>query len=545
MLEYVMPISVFRYFEALCMIPHGSRNTKTISDFCVAFAESYHLEHWQDAANNVVIVSPASPGYENAETIILQGHLDMVCEKAPGASIDMTRDALKLRMDGDFVSAEGTTLGGDDGIAIAMMLAILQETNIPHPRLECVMTADEEIGMLGAAAFDASRLRGKRMINLDSEEEGVFTVGCAGGCTALCSFTPRWVSASGAGDAVHISIRGLTGGHSGIEIHKRRANANILLGRILQEAAKGSPLQLVRVGGGAKDNAIPVSADAELVTPEPLSLRRTVERYAEVLRREYAETDPGLTVEVTDSVAVMCMDADSTRQIIRFLSSAPDGVQSMSADLPGLVQTSLNLGILETAPEAVSASFCVRSSQPREKEELLERLRVLTESAPRRKSAKASGDGKTAKNSGDGKGAKTSGDGKTAKASAFGDALAAKVSAVGNAIAANAGLKVPDASAIAGQMTVSGDYPAWTYQPYSAMRQLCVEAFRDLYRTEPKIEAIHAGLECGYFADKIPGLDCVSIGPDILDIHTPRERMRISSVQRVWRFLLEVLQRAK
>ena len=531
MLEYVMPISVFRYFEALCMIPHGSRNTKTISDFCVAFAESYHLEHWQDSANNVVIISPASPGYENAETIILQGHLDMVCEKAPGASIDMTRDALKLRMDGDFVSAEGTTLGGDDGIAIAMMLAILQETNIPHPRLECVMTADEEIGMLGAAAFDASRLRGKRMINLDSEEEGVFTVGCAGGCTAVCSFTPHWVSASGAGDALHISVRGLTGGHSGIEIHKRRANANILLGRILKEAAKSSPLQLVRVSGGAKDNAIPVSADAELVTPEPLSLRRTVEQFAETLRHEFAETDPGLSVEVSDSVAVMRMDDDSTKQIIRFLSSVPDGVQSMSPDLPGLVQTSSNLGILQTAPEAVSASFCVRSSQPREKQELLDRLRAMTESAPRRAMTESAPRRKAP------------------KASGLGYALAAKVAANAPAIlsgnaSAILGGKAPD-SAVAGQMTVSGDYPAWTYQPYSAVRQLCLEAFRDLYRTEPKIEAVHAGLECGYFADKIPGLDCVSIGPDILDIHTPRERLRISSVQRVWRFLLEVLQRAR
>ncbi len=485
-LEYVMPISVFRYFEALCCIPHGSRHTKTISDFCAAFAESYRLEHWQDSANNIVIVSPPYPGYENAETLILQGHLDMVCEKEAWSPVDMERDPLQLSMDGDFLSAKGTTLGGDDGIAIAMMLAILQETNIPHPRLECVMTSDEEIGMLGAAAFDASRLRGRRMLNLDSEEEGIFTAGCAGGCTATCAFTPRWESASDAGSALHISIRGLTGGHSGMEIGKGRANANMLLGRILREASNTASVRLVRASGGAKDNAIPVAADGEIVTPEPLGVRRAVEQYAETLRREFRDTDPGLTVEVTDSVAVMCMDADTTKRIVHFLSAAPNGVQSMSADLPGLVQTSLNLGILRTEPQAVTASFCVRSSDTREKAALVERLRTLTESGNGRRK-----------------------------------------------------------SGVTGQLRISGDYPAWSFQPYSPVRQLCVEAFRDLYRTEPKVEAVHAGLECGYFADKIPGLDCVSFGPDLLDIHTTRERMRISSVQRVWRFLLEVLKRAK
>ena len=485
-LEYVMPISVFRYFEALCSIPHGSRNTKTISDFCAAFAESYHLEHWQDSANNIVIVSPPYPGYENAETIILQGHLDMVCEKEAWSHADMSRDALELKLDGDFVSANGTTLGGDDGIAIAMMLAILQETNIPHPRLECVMTADEEIGMLGAAAFDASRLKGRRMLNLDSEAEGVLTAGCAGGCAAVAALAPRWESAAGA-DALHISIRGLTGGHSGIEIGKNRANANILLGRILQAVAKESPVRLVRVEGGMKDNAIPVSADAEFVTAAPLSVRRAVELCAKELQAEFKAADPGLTIEVTDSVAVMCMDEESTKRVVRFLTSAPNGVQSMSPDLPGLVQTSLNLGILRTEPQAVAASFCVRSSDANEKAALLERLRVLAEGGGSRK-------------------------------------------------------KPGGAS---GQLRVSGDYPAWKYEPFSPVRQLCVDVFRDLYHTEPKVEAVHAGLECGYFADKIRGLDCVSFGPDILDIHTPRERMRVSSVQRVWRYLLEVLKRAK
>lgn len=484
-LDNLMPQSVFRYFEALCAIPHGSRNTSAIADFCVAVAEFHGLECWKDSANNVVIISPATPGYERAEPLILQGHLDMVCEKEAGANIDMDRDGLRLRLKGDFISADGTTLGGDDGIAVAMILAIVENQSIPHPRLECVLTSDEEIGMLGAAAFDASGLQGRRMLNLDSETEGIFTTGCAGGCTAVCAIPPRWESAKF--DALHISIRGLTGGHSGMEIRHGRANANKLLGRILQEIGRERDYRLVRADGGAKDNAIPVAADAEIVTREPLSVRRAAERCAADLKREFAHTDPKMSIEVLDSVAVMCMDAASTKRVTEFLASAPDGVQSMSADLPDLVQTSLNLGILKTSPEAVSASFCVRSSDAAEKSALLERLRALTESPAGRRKNK---------------------------------------------------------DAIAGQMTISGDYPAWKYAPFSPIRSLCAEVFETLYRTPPKIEAIHAGLECGYFADKIRGLDCVSLGPDILDIHTPRERLRVSSTQRVWRFLLEVLKRA-
>lgn len=482
MLEHLRPEAVFRFFEALSAIPHGSRHTETISDFCAAFAQSYKLEHWQDAAHNVVIVAPPSPGYERAPTLILQGHLDMVCEKESWCNLNMERDPLELRLDGDFISANGTTLGGDDGIAIAMMLSILQEPSIPHPRLECVMTTDEEIGMLGAAAFDASRLRGKRMINLDSEAEGVFTVGCAGGCTAVCALPPRWESASGA--ALHISVRGLTGGHSGMEIHRGRANANVVLGRVLRQAAANDPsLRLVRADGGMKDNAIPVAAEAEVVTAHPDAVRDAVNAFAGTLRHEFRDTDPNLTVEVSDSIAVMCMDEPFTKRLIRFLTAAPNGVQSMNPDLPSLVQTSLNLGILRTEPQAVTVSYCVRSSHPGEKAALLDRLRALTE-------------------------------------------------------------PVDNGGRLSGQLRVSGDYPAWAYRPQSPLRDLCADVFRQLYRTEPKVEAVHAGLECGYFADKIPGLDCVSIGPDLLDIHTPRERMRVSSVQRVWRFLLEVLRRA-
>ena len=490
MLEHLRPESVFRHFEEISAIPHGSRHTKAISDYCAEFARAHNLPCKQDANNNLIVIAPAAPGYEDAETMILQGHLDMVCEKESWSPLDMEKDPLQLRMDGDFISAHGTTLGGDDGIAVAMMLAVLEDTTLPHPRLECVFTTDEEIGMLGAAALDVSALRGRRMLNLDSEVEGVFTVGCAGGCTAVCSVTPHWQSASDAGNAVHISVRGLTGGHSGTEIHRGRANANILLGRILRELGKSSPLRLVHVGGGKKDNAIPVSADAEIVTPEPLSVKRAVGLYAQRLREEFASTDPGLTLEATDSVAIMCMDADSTERIIKLLSSAPNGVQSMNPDRPDFVRTSLNLGILHTEPQAVTASFCVRSDDPREKQALLERLRALaTPPNVRRKLKRA----------------------------------------------------VPDDN---GAFRVSGDYPAWTYQSFSPLRSLCAEVFEELYHDAPKIEAIHAGLECGYFADKIRGLDCVSLGPDILDIHTPRERLRISSVQRVWQFLLEVLRRA-
>lgn len=476
-LDHLEPNSVFRFFEELCAIPHGSRNTKAVSDWCVEFAKARGLEYHQDGANNVVIIREAAPGYENAAPIILQGHLDMVCEKEAGCVKDMAREGLDLAVDGDLVYARGTTLGGDDGIAVAMALAVLDDPAIPHPRLEVVLTTEEEIGMLGAAALDAASLRGRQLLNLDSEEEGVFTVSCAGGSLTRCTLPVTREPFAGA--ALTVRVSGLAGGHSGAEIHKGRANADVLLGRVLRAMAAETELRLSAAAGGLKDNAIPVTAEAVVAAADADRAKAAAAALAEALKGEYQAVDPGLRVEVLPAEsAEPPMDALSTQRALCLLACVPNGVQEMSHDIPGMVQTSLNLGILETGAAELSAVFCVRSSVASQKEMLHDRLRCLTE-------------------------------------------------------------------ALGGTVDISGEYPAWEYCRESALRERMTEVFREQYGHEPRIEAIHAGVECGLLCGKLPGLDCVSVGPDLTDIHTPRERMSISSVQRVWAFVLEVLRRSK
>ena len=476
-LEQLEPQRVFRFFEELCAIPHGSGNCRAVSDWCVAFARERGLEHYQDRAGNVILIQEATPGYEAAEPVILQGHLDMVCAQDPDCPKDMAKEGLNLTVEGGFVRARGTTLGGDDGIAVAMAMAILDDPSIPHPRLEVVLTTEEEIGMLGAQALDVSPLRGRKLLNLDSEEEGVFTVSCAGGSMVRCTLPVARTSYHGT--ALSVTVRGLAGGHSGTEIHKGRANANVVLGRVLQAMGEETDLRLVTAAGGGKDNAIPVEASARVVVADEAAARRAAERMSAALAREYAAADPGLRLEAAACPAQETpMDKASTERSVCMLTCLPNGIQAMSMEIPGLVQTSLNLGVLSTEDGGLTATFCVRSSLGSQKEMLHRRLRTLM-------------------------------------------------------------------AQLGGTVSISGDYPAWEYRQNSPLRELMTEVFREQYGREPRIEAIHAGVECGILAGKLPGLDCVSIGPDLLEIHTPRERMDIASVQRVWRFVLEVLKRSK
>ena len=476
-LDQLEPQNVFRFFEEMCAIPHGSYNTKAVSDWCVAFAKARGLEHYQDEMNNVILIKEASAGYEEAEPVILQGHLDMVCEKAPGCEKDMAREGLDLAVEGDYIYAEGTTLGGDDGIAVAMALAALDDDSLPHPRLEVILTTEEEVGMDGAMALDVSPIRGRKMLNLDSEAEGIFTVSCAGGSMAACGLPVA--RAPFGGDILRVQVEGLTGGHSGAEIHKGRANASMLLGRLLLAMAAETELRLVSADGGLKDNAIPVAAEAVVAAADGRKAKAAAERMAACFQVEYRRSDPMLTVTAEETAAAwLPMDAASTERTLCLLACAPNGVQTMSQDIHGLVQTSLNLGILKTEENAVTASFCIRSSVDSEKEMLKDRLACLL-------------------------------------------------------------------AQLGGRVSFSGEYPGWAYRPDSPLRELMTEVYREQYGREPKVEAIHAGLECGLLAGKLPGLDCVSIGPDLLEIHTPREKMSISSVQRVWAFVREVLKRSK
>lgn len=489
-LSDLQPGKVFEFFEEICSIPHPSYQEERISNYLVEFARTRGLEHYQDDLGNVIIIKEAAPGYEEAEPLILQGHMDMVCEKEPGCDIDFATDGLRLKVEGDYISAEGTTLGGDDGIAIAYALAILDSDDIPHPRLEVICTVSEEVGMEGAAHLDVTPLRGRRLLNLDSEEEGYFLTSCAGGCRADCVLPVSREGAEGA--RICVSVQGLLGGHSGCEIHRGRGNANVLLGRTLLELSRKYPFRLISMKGGSKDNAIPREAEAELVTSaDPEAVLERIAEIGNSIAREFAGADPDiriggalasaqsaggeaqLSADSGSGLIQALTDADTVRALT-LLTALPGGVQRMSDDIPGLVETSLNLGILRLEGDTMSLHYAVRSSVGTAKEYLLLQMENLT-------------------------------------------------------------------CQLGGSVSYSGNYPAWEYRRDSKLRSDMVRIFTEMYGREPKIEAIHAGLECGILSGKLPDLDCVSIGPDMEAVHTAQERLSISSVARVWEFLLAVL----
>ena len=467
------PSAVFGYFEEIASIPHGSHNTKAISDYLVNFAKEQNIRYIQDENNNVIWVAPGTCGLEDHEPVILQGHMDMVCEKDADCPLNMDVDGLDLAHDATSVFARGTTLGGDDGIAIAYAMALIADQTIPHPPLEVIITVDEEVGMLGASAIDVSMLKGRRMINLDSEDEGIFTVSCAGGARATLSLKVERKMVYG--PCVRLSVDGLQGGHSGAEIHKNRANANKVMGEFMSRILKLMPLCLTSFAGGSKDNAIPRSCQANVVAMG-IGLER-INAVAEELQAEIREQydEPEATVQAfdVDALGGNSLTTEDTARAIALLCAAPNAVQSYSADIPGLVQTSLNLGIAKLG-ENFSVTFSVRSSVNQEKEALLEKLRELC---------------------------------------AFYN----------------------------GSYSQMGEYPAWEYRKDSPLRDLMVKQYMEMFGKEPQVLTIHAGLECGLLGEKLPGLDCVSIGPQMHDIHTSREKLEIASTRRVWDFLCAVL----
>ena len=385
-LSSLEPHKVFEYFEEICSIPHGSSNTKKISDYLVTFAREHDLRYIKDQSNNVIIFKDGTPGYEASAPVMLQGHMDMVCEKDKDCNIDFERDGLELVLKDGIISANGTTLGGDDGIAVAYALAILDSSDIPHPPLETVFTVDEEIGMLGAAAIDCSPLKSKIMLNLDSEDEGYLLVSCAGGVTAASHIPVSFIPAADK-TLMSINISGLLGGHSGVEIDKNRANANILFGRILYTLNKKLSFNLVSIEGGLKDNAIVKTAVAVIAVNESdiQTVKDCVSHLESLFKHEYVVSDPDIKVaaEITDSsseaAANDMMDNISTNRVIAALVNMPYGIQCMSSNIEGLVESSLNLGILKTTDTEVVLSYCVRSSIASRKQEMLDKITSLTE----------------------------------------------------------------------------------------------------------------------------------------------------------------------
>lgn len=479
-LNGLIPEKVFYYFEELSKIPRGSGDTTAVSNYCVDFAKEHGLEWYQDEFENVIIIKPASPGYENSDTVMIQGHLDMVNEKTPESAHDFSCDPLKLIIEGDWITADGTTLGGDDGIAVAYALAILDSDDIAHPRLECVFTTDEEVGMSGAKGLDCSGLKAKYLINLDSEDEGVFLAGCAGGLRYNINLPVDREKTEGL--SVKFKLKNLSGGHSGCEIDKGRANAVLLMGRALYELDKKVKYRLISLSGGSKDNAIPRECSAGLVICEgdlPVFID-AVKSLMDIYKNEYALSDPEMDYEVkADKTGSADVFTENTKNKLLFLlNTVPNGVQEMSLDIPGLVETSLNLGIADTTESSVALRFSIRSSVPSRKQRICDKLGMITEY-------------------------------------------------------------------IGGEFSTEGDYPSWTYRRKSHLRDVMCRAYEELSGREAKVETIHAGLECGIISEKMPDIDIVSLGPDMKDIHTTEERLCISSTERVWRLVLETLKRLK
>lgn len=477
-LSSLEPNGVFKYFEELCQIPHGSGNCKQISDYLVQFAKDHNLQWQQDEMLNVIMIKEASEGYENVAPVILQGHMDMVAVKEPDCDIDMEKEPLRLRVDGDFISADGTSLGGDDGIAVAYALAILDDDSIKHPKLEVIITTEEEVGMEGATALDASICQGRKLLNLDSEEEGILLSSCAGGCRAHTEVPVARENVTG--DLYELRFAKMLGGHSGAEIDKEHGNAIKFIGRALRMLRQDVDFNVYTLEGGEKDNAIACDSFAQLVikATDADKLQNAVKKVQETFKAEYATKEPSMEIilQKKGSDTYNALTKVDSAKVADYLFVLPNGIQNMSVDMKGLVETSLNVGIMRLLEDKITTDSAIRSSIATAKQALKEQVQVICE-------------------------------------------------------------------LYGGEVTYHGEYPGWQFDPNSALRQDMVKLYEEMFGQTPQVVAIHAGLECGILCEKLPGLDCVSFGPNMYDIHTTEERLSISSTKRMWDYVIKLLEK--
>lgn len=472
-----MENKVLYFFEEINKIPRGSGNEKAISDYLVQFAKDRNLWVKQDDVNNVIIKKSASLGYENAPTVVIQGHMDMVCEKNHDVVHDFTKDPIKVLYDGDYICADGTTLGADDGIAVAMSMAILDDDTIAHPAIDVVITTDEEVGMIGASKLDPQYISGRLLLNIDSEEEGVLTVGCAGGRKTTTTIPVQYED-SPYTNYIKVVVSGLKGGHSGIDIDKYRANANIISARLADYILNNTKSKLCDIHGGAKDNAIPREAQIIVSCKNTDDVKNAVETFAQIISREYVDTDCNIKIyceDITDSSKVFTVD--SAENVINCICLIPNGIQSMNMEL-NMPESSNNVGVVTHKDGKVEIVCALRSELASKKMHMYNQIFGL---------GKLCG---------------------------------------GNTI-------------------YKGDYPSWVYNPNSFLRDRMIEIYENMYKSAPKVETVHAGLECGLISEKIPDMDMVSYGPNLYDIHTPNERGSISSINRVYDFTLKILESIK
>ncbi len=472
------PTLVFQYFDEICKVPRPSKKEEQIIEYLKAFGKKHNLETKVDEAGNVLIKKPATKGKENLKAVVLQSHIDMVCEKNNNVEHDFLKDPIETVVDGEWLKAKGTTLGADNGIGVATELAILASDDIEHGPIECLFTVDEETGLTGAFALKEGFMNGEILINLDSEDEGELFIGCAGGANTVAEFTYTEIAAPEDYFYFKVGVEGLTGGHSGDDINKNRANANKQLVRFLSILADKYDLYLCEIKGGNLHNAIPREAHAVCAVPmqNKESIRIDLNIFASEVEAEFAVTEPNMRwVLQSESPVAKAIDRDTAAHFIKSLYSVFHGVFAMSQEIPGFVETSSNLASIKMPGNNI---IRVETSQ---------RSSILSS----RKDVSA------------------------AVKSAF-ELGGAKVS-------------------------VGDGYPGWKPNPSSPILKVAEEAYVRLFGVEPKVKAIHAGLECGLFLEKYPTLDMVSFGPTLRGVHSPDERMLIPTVDKFWRHLLEVL----
>lgn len=480
-LKNLEPKAVFEYFEEISNIPRGSGNEKAISDYLLNFGKSLGLQSIQDEALNIIIKKPGTKGYENAPTVIIQGHIDMVCEKNNGVEHDFEKDPLKLRIVDDYIYATDTTLGADNGIAVAYAMALLSSNDIPHPPLEVLLTTDEETGMSGAMAIKKEYIDGKILINLDNEEEGYLLVSCAGGIRSKATINVDYKDVNNK-KILKINISGLKGGHSGMDIIKERGNSNKILGRVLKGLSSEVKFNLVSLNGGSKNNAIPREAEAIISVEinDESKVIDIVNNWNTIISNELRTQDPGFKMEVSavNNETNKEFTDEATKKVIDLLYLYPNGINTKSVEIDGLVESSTNLGVLSTNEGIVEFDSAIRSSVPSLKEEIVLRSKTIVE-------------------------------------------------------------------LLGGEFSTTADYPAWEYNPNSQIREICQKVHKEMYGKEAEIVAIHAGVECGLFNEKLGNLDMISFGPNLYDVHTPDEHMSITSVRNCYEYLKAVLKEIK
>ena len=474
------PQEVFRYFKEISDVPRSSSHNEKISAYLVNFAKEHELEYYQDESGNVIIWKDGTPGYENSDMVMIQGHMDIVAEKTEDSTHDFQNDPLELVIDGDFLTANKTTLGADDGAAIAMGLALLDSTDIPHPPLEFIATVDEEIGMLGAYALDGSKIRSRKVINIDSEEEGIITVGCAGAVDIFTSFPADKKLVNGV--KYKYVVDGLLAGHSGLDIHQERANAGQIVARLFLDAREKAELNIVSINGGRATNVILGKVEGEVIVAasDVKAFEEIIATSTEEIKAEYRTSDPGITVSIEavgeaseEAVDTVCQD-----NFFKFLVACPTGAEHYSVELKGLVETSHSIGVVK-----------------------LEDGRLITKSMSR------------------------------SSVNSRNRLLARKIGIIAEALRA--------------EVEHGSSYGAWEFNNKSDLLDVCINAYKEQYGEEPVVSAMHAGIECGIWAEKVGKVDAVSIGPDMTGVHSVNEELSIPSTERTWQYLKLILSHCK